>query len=59
VNKAKGAWTAPATAQERYTEWVGLYGTDLAVVIRLIEESDGRETVRKTWTAQGEVEGGT
>jgi hypothetical protein len=47
----------PATAQERYTEWVGLYGTDPAVVIRLIEESDGRETVRKTWTAQGEIEG--
>ncbi|MEU0031996.1 hypothetical protein [Streptomyces sp. NPDC006335] len=55
----EGEWTAPATAQERYTEWVGLYGTDPAVVIRLIEESDGRETVRKTWTAQGEVEGGT
>ncbi|MEV7681501.1 hypothetical protein AB0O64_23550 [Streptomyces sp. NPDC088341] len=53
----EGEWTAPATAQDRYTEWVGLYGTDPAVVIRLIEESDGRECVRKTWTAQGEVEG--
>ncbi|MDQ1064621.1 hypothetical protein QFZ32_000060 [Streptomyces canus] len=27
------------------------------MVIRLIEESDGRERVRKTWTAQGKVEG--
>lgn len=53
----EGEWTAPGTAQDRYTEWVGLYGTDPAVVIRLIEVSDGRERVRKTWTAQGEVEG--
>ncbi|MFG2457029.1 hypothetical protein ACGFWE_08165 [Streptomyces sp. NPDC048523] len=53
----EGEWAIPDTAQDRYTEWVGLYGTDPAVVIRLIEESDGRERVRKTWTAQGEVEG--
>ncbi|MFE7932957.1 hypothetical protein ACFU6S_30415 [Streptomyces sp. NPDC057456] len=43
--------------RDRYTEWVGLYGAGPAVVIRLIEETDGRECVRKTWTAQGEVEG--
>ncbi|WP_406390183.1 hypothetical protein OG806_49595 [Streptomyces sp. NBC_00882] len=50
-------WAIPDTAQDRYTEWVGLYGSDPAVVIRLIEETDGRERGRKTWTAQGEVEG--
>lgn len=53
----EGEWTTPGTARDRYTEWVGLYGTDPAVVIRLIEEIDGRERVRKTWTAQGEAEG--
>ncbi|MFD7407763.1 hypothetical protein ACFV7R_35045 [Streptomyces sp. NPDC059866] len=53
----EGAWTVPSTAQDRYTEWVGLYGTDPNVVIRLIEETDGAERVRKTWTAQGEVDG--
>lgn len=53
----KGEWTVPGTAQDRYTEWVGLYGTHPSVVIQLIEEADGRRRVRKTWTARGEVEG--
>ncbi|MFJ2833586.1 hypothetical protein ACIPC1_39615 [Streptomyces sp. NPDC087263] len=52
----EGEWTVPATAQDRYTEWVGLYGTGPGIVIRLIEESDGRRRVLKTWTAQGETE---
>ncbi|WP_206282267.1 hypothetical protein [Streptomyces rhizosphaericus] len=52
-------WTIPDTAQDRYTEWVGIYGTRPSVVIRLIEETDGRRRVRETWTAQGEVEGPT
>jgi hypothetical protein len=45
-----------ARLHDRYTEWVGLYGTGSTVVIQLIEESDGRERVRRKWTAQGEVE---
>ncbi|WP_210582011.1 hypothetical protein [Streptomyces sp. GESEQ-4] len=53
----EGEWAAPGTAQDRYTEWVGLYGTDPGVVIRLIEETDGPQRVRKTWTVQGKVEG--
>jgi hypothetical protein len=44
------------TAQDRYTEWVGLYGTGSTVVIQVLEETDGRERVRRKWTAQGEVE---
>jgi hypothetical protein len=52
----EGEWSVPATARDRYTEWVGLYGTSPAVVIRLIEETDGRRLVRKTWTAWGEIE---
>ncbi|WP_413812684.1 hypothetical protein [Streptomyces sp. OE57] len=49
-------WTVPGTAQRRYAEWVGLYGTDPAVVIRLIEETGDRRRVHKTWTAQDETE---
>ncbi|GAA3372613.1 hypothetical protein GCM10017744_104830 [Streptomyces antimycoticus] len=49
-------WTVVVTAQRRYAEWVGLYGTDPAVVIKLIEETGGRRRVRKTWAAQGETE---
>ncbi|MEU6593252.1 hypothetical protein ABZ923_29185 [Streptomyces sp. NPDC046881] len=47
----EGEWTVPGTARDRYTEWVGLYGTDPHVVIRLIEETDGIERVRRTWGA--------
>lgn len=47
----------PRTASTRYTEWAGLYGSDLRVVIRLIKEADGRERVRKTWTEGCEVQG--
>lgn len=53
----EGEWRNPDTAQDRYTQWVGLYGSDLNVVIQILEESNGREHVRKTWTAGGEVQG--
>lgn len=53
----EGEWTIPATARSRHTEWVGRYGSDPAVTIELVEETDGRRRVLKTWTAQGEVEG--
>ncbi|MFI9031111.1 hypothetical protein [Streptomyces sp. NPDC053560] len=53
----EGEWTAPATAKTRYTQWVGLYGTDPDVVIQLIEETDGQRRVRKTWTTRGEATG--
>lgn len=52
----EGEWSAPGTALGRYTEWVGLYGTNPAVVIRLIEEIGGDRRTIKTWTAQGEVQ---
>ena len=55
----EGEWAVPGTAQDRYTEWVGLYGTGSTVVIQLIEETDGRERVCRKWTAQGEAEGPT
>jgi hypothetical protein len=40
----EGEWTIPGIARDRYTEWVGLYGTPSSTaVIQLIEETDGRE----------------
>jgi hypothetical protein len=33
------------------------YSKNPDVVIRLIEETDDRQRVLKTWTAQGEVDG--
>ncbi|MFD8621708.1 hypothetical protein [Streptomyces sp. NPDC059513] len=51
----EGDWAVPDTAQDQYTEWVGLYGASSTVVIKLIKETDGREHVSRKWTAEGEV----
>ncbi|MGW2891820.1 hypothetical protein ACWDDN_42255 [Streptomyces griseoruber] len=51
----QGEWTVLATAEERYTTWVGLYSQNTAVVIQLIEEANGQERVLRSWTAQGET----
>ncbi|MFD6133189.1 recombinase family protein [Streptomyces diastaticus] len=40
-----GEWTDDAPALRTYRGWVGLYGSQDSVVIRLIEVSDGREHV--------------
>lgn len=54
----QGEWTVLDTAEERYTTWVGLYSQNPAVVIQLIEETNGLEHVLRTWTAQGETASG-
>ncbi|KIZ15645.1 hypothetical protein SNA_25860 [Streptomyces natalensis ATCC 27448] len=51
----EGEWTDGTTAWRTYRDWVGLYGSNPSVVIRLIEETDGRRQVLKTWTEQGEA----
>ncbi|MEV5080688.1 hypothetical protein AB0K74_18225 [Streptomyces sp. NPDC056159] len=51
----EGEWTLPSTARDRYTEWVGLYSKDPNVVVRLIQETDGRKRMLRTWTTQGET----
>ncbi|MFB7115278.1 hypothetical protein [Streptomyces sp. NPDC056190] len=51
----EGEWTLSSTARDRYTQWVGLYSKDPNVVVRLIQETDGRERMLRTWTAQGET----
>ncbi|GAA2524227.1 hypothetical protein [Streptomyces longisporus] len=53
--RVEGEWSVLDTAQDRYTEWVGLYSKDPAVVVELLEETDGRERVLRRWTAQGET----
>ena len=51
----EGEWAVLDTAEERYTTWVRLYSKNPAVVVQLIEKTDGRERVLRTWTAQGEA----
>ena len=51
----EGEWTILDTAEDRYTEWVGLYSKNPSVVIWLIAKTDGQERVLRTWTAQGEI----
>ncbi|MFF5019469.1 hypothetical protein [Streptomyces sp. NPDC001165] len=51
----EGEWTRFSTAEDRYTEWVGLYSKDPNVVVWLIEATGGRERVLRTWTARGET----
>jgi hypothetical protein len=41
----EGEWAVATTAGRRYREWVGRYGSNPAVMIRLIEETDGCERI--------------
>ncbi|WP_086796903.1 hypothetical protein [Streptomyces caniscabiei] len=50
-----GEWALPGTAQDRYTEWVGLFSKNPKVVVCLIEKTGDREHVLRMWTAQGET----
>ncbi|MGW1374456.1 hypothetical protein ACQUSR_01950 [Streptomyces sp. P1-3] len=47
--KVTGEWTSDTTALRTWRDWVGLYGSDEQVVIRVIEETDGRERVLTAW----------
>lgn len=51
-----GEWVDDTTARRTYRGWVGLYGSNPSVVIRLIEDSDGGQRVLKMWTALGEID---
>ncbi|MFE7243724.1 hypothetical protein [Streptomyces sp. NPDC057580] len=51
-----GEWTDEVTALRTYRGWVGLYGSNPSVVIRLIEETGGNRNLLRTWTARGETE---
>ncbi|MGW2826411.1 hypothetical protein ACWC24_36320 [Streptomyces sp. NPDC001443] len=51
----EGEWARLKPAQDRYTEWVGLYSKDPQVTVRLIARTDSRERVLRSWTAQGET----
>jgi hypothetical protein len=51
----EGQWESKPTARKTYRDWIGLYGELPAVVIRLLEETDGVQRTLRAWTAQGEV----
>jgi hypothetical protein len=44
-----GEWAEDATARRTWRDWVGLYGSDEKVVIRLAEQSGGSERVLLAW----------
>lgn len=46
-----GEWSEKATARSIYRDWIGLYGSDQSVVIRLVEETAGGQRVLETWPA--------
>lgn len=51
-----GEWVDDTTARRTYSGWVGLYGGNPSVVIRLIEDGDSGQRVLKTWTELGEID---
>ncbi|WP_344076283.1 hypothetical protein [Streptomyces crystallinus] len=53
----EGEWSVSGTAQDRYTQWIGLHSGNPAAVIQLIEKSGGRQRVDRAWTARGETVG--
>lgn len=44
-----GQWTDGATARRTWRDWVGLYGSDEKVVIRLTDDADGNERLLIAW----------
>ncbi|GAA3372049.1 hypothetical protein GCM10017744_101960 [Streptomyces antimycoticus] len=51
-----GEWADDSTALRTYRGWVGLYGSDEHVVIRLILKEGANQHVLRTWAEQREVE---
>ncbi|MEU9274888.1 hypothetical protein [Streptomyces sp. NPDC048341] len=54
-----GEWADDATARRTWRDWVGLYGSDEKVVVRLAEEIGGRERVLMSWERGRVVETGS
>lgn len=52
-----GEWADDSTARRTWRDWIGLYGSDERVVIRLAEETGGSERVLLTWERGRAVEG--
>ncbi|MFV5997926.1 hypothetical protein ACNPQM_37505 [Streptomyces sp. NPDC056231] len=49
-----GQWEDDSTARKTYRRWIGLYGTNPAATVRLIEEINGVQHPLRTWTVAGE-----
>ena len=50
-----GWWSVEETARRCYRDWIGLYGSDQSVVIRLVEETAGGQRVLESWPSQGDA----
>ncbi|MFF7176816.1 hypothetical protein [Streptomyces pseudovenezuelae] len=44
-----GEWTEDATARKAWRDWIGLYGSDEKVTVRVIETADGLTTDIAVW----------
>ncbi|MFI2040888.1 hypothetical protein ACIOK4_42075 [Streptomyces bottropensis] len=54
-----GEWVDGTTARRTWRDWVGLYGSDEKVVVRLAENAGGRERVLLVWERGRVVETGS
>ncbi|MGW2747825.1 hypothetical protein [Streptomyces sp. NPDC001450] len=54
-----GDWADGATARRAWRDWVGLFGSDEKVVVRLAEDADGAERVLMAWERGNAVETGS
>ncbi|MEU1409799.1 hypothetical protein ABZ471_47770 [Streptomyces sp. NPDC005728] len=54
-----GEWADDTTARRSWRDWVGLYGSDEKVVIRLTQEAADSEHVLLAWEQGRAVEAGS
>ncbi|WP_086800303.1 hypothetical protein [Streptomyces caniscabiei] len=52
---AIGEWTVDTTPLQVYRQWVGIYGSDPAVIIEVTEENEDRQRVLRTWEQGAEA----
>lgn len=50
-----GEWSVDTTPLQVYREWVGIYGSDLAVIIQVSEEDDGGQRMLRMWERGAET----
>ncbi|MGW1674572.1 hypothetical protein [Streptomyces sp. NPDC002324] len=51
-----GEWSVDTTPLQVYRQWVGIYGSDLAVTIQVTEEPDsGLQQVLRAWQRGAET----
>ncbi|WP_330346669.1 hypothetical protein OG858_47025 (plasmid) [Streptomyces europaeiscabiei] len=51
-----GEWSTDTTPLQVYRQWVGIYGSDLAVTIQVTEENDGHRHTLRAWQRGAETQ---